>query len=337
MKNLKWLNLQFFAGEGAASGGDGGEGGNPGVNAAAPEQDNALERLGVPKEKAEKYRARRSKATPPVKAQEPETAAGTVSEGQTPAAEAKEETPARKTLRELIHEDESLNGELQEIVKDRLKKFEQDANRNKERLESLMPALALIAKKHGFDASDMDKLDFKALNEAVTDDDSYWEETAEEYGVSVDGAKKIKGYEEMQAQQAQRERDELRMQQLRRHLDGLIQQSNELKKVYPSFDLQTELQNPAFARMTSPEGGMSVEQAFHALHYKELKQAEAAVIAKRTQEAMANSIAAGQSRPTETGRAQSASSGQPVQIMSKAERDALKQRIYSGEKIYPGR
>ena len=107
--------------------------------------------------------------------------------------------------------------------------------------------------------------------------------------------------------------------------------------------LYPELQNPVFARMTAPGTGiMSVEDAYRAVHRKEIEAAQSQVIAQRTAEKISNSIQAGSRRPDENG-----TSGQSASVTtfdysraSKEQREALKREIYAakarGEKLYPG-
>lgn len=307
MEEMKWLGLQFFAGEGATGGGEGGEGAAPGVETAARGQDD-LERLGIPRSEAEKYGAKmRRREAPAGSSQEPKPETKTPVEGQSPAAEAKtEEKPARKTLAELVKNDPELNRELQAMMSDRVKGFAQA----RDQLKEIQPMLATIAARYQMDTSDPSKIDLKALAENVAKDDSYWEETANEYGVTPDVARKIKGYEQLKAQEEARERETLEEQQFRTHIQKLVQQETEMKKIFPDFELRKELNDPTFRRLTSPSVGLSVKDAYYAIHHDELRQAENELIARRAQEALANSVAAGQSRPREGGGSQAASTGE---------------------------
>lgn len=126
------------------------------------------------------------------------------------------------------------------------------------------------------------------------------------------------------------------------HLAKIHQQAEEMKKVFPNFDLRTEMQNPYFVRMTHPNVGMSVEAAYHAIHYKELQAAAMQVTAQKTAQKISNSIQSGIRRPNENG-----TSGQAPSVTSfdysKAspeQRRAFKQYIRSeaahGRKVYPG-
>ena len=299
--------LQFFAGEGATGGGDGGgEGAAPGVEAASQGQ-NELEQLGVPRAEVEKYGAKmRRRAAPVSGTQQPALENAKPAEGQTPAAEAKpEEKPARKTLAELARTDPEINRELQAMMSDRVKGYAQA----RDQLKEIQPMLATIAARYQMDVSDPSKINLKELAEHVAKDDSYWEETAAEYGVTPDVARKIKGFEQLKAQEEARENEALEERQFREHIRKLVQQEAEMQKIFPDFSLQKELSDPTFKRLTSPSVGLSVKDAFYAIHHEELRKAENELIARRAQEALANSVAAGMNRPREGGGMQAASTG----------------------------
>ena len=111
-----------------------------------------------------------------------------------------------------------------------------------------------------------------------------------------------------------------------------------MKKVFPNFDLKTEMQNPVFARMMAPDMPFTVEQAYHAVHHKELQSAAMQVTAQKVAQKISNDIQSGRRRPSENG-----TSGQAPSVttfdyrsMSPEQRKSLKDRIRSGEKIYPG-
>ena len=348
MSKTIWIDLQHFAGEGAAPGGEGGGEGSAGESAAvAGQQADALEALGVPKDKAKRFRERRAgkegerndTPTPPPRN---DTAAAAAAELEQTAAETaprQEEAAAaeRKTLAQLLKEDPQLNAEAQEIIKKRLGEYDRSNGKYREALEKLTPSLKLLQKvRYGIDGD----VDPAALAEKIEKDESLYEKLADELGTSTDTARKLYEREQLlEAEQTRREAERQQREQ-REHFDELWRQGEELKKIYPTFDLVAEMQNPAFRRMVMPGGGLTVQQAFQALHYQELRQAEAAVIAERAKVELAKSIAAGQSRPVEGKRAQAASSGSIVQPMSREDREALKRRIYqsgyTGQKIYPG-
>ena len=347
MAKNKWYLLQLFAGEGAGASG-GGEGGGDGAvsgesNGLAAGDQRLLE-LGVPMEKLKK-RAKRANATLPEGAvrttpkeaqeQKPQEQVATAEENPT---EDKTETtaPARMSWDE-IKADPEYNKEIQAIVQSRLR----DAKKAEESISKITPALELLARRYGLDAENMD---YEALAKAINDDDTYYEDKALELGVSVEAAKRIDNQERDDARQKRQEARTLEQQRFDDHIRSLEQQGEALKKVFPKFDLRTELQNKAFARMTAPGTGiMSVEDAYYAVHRKEIDAARSQVIAQKTAEKMSNAIQAGSRRPDENG-----TSGQSASVTtfdyskaSKAQREALKQQIRAaaarGEKLYPGR
>ena len=129
----------------------------------------------------------------------------------------------------------------------------------------------------------------------------------------------------------------------RQHIQGLERQGEAMKAMFPGFDLRKELQNPAFARMTAPDVGVSVEDAYYALHRGEIQSAAMQVTAQKTAQMISDSIRSGALRPVENG---AASQGATISTFdyrgaSREQREALKRRIRDagarGEKLYPGR
>ena len=332
MNFYKWLNLQLFAGEGAGDGG--GEGAATGESAVDPGQQRLLE-LGVPADKIRKNRAYKVNNPAPKtaaagqgKAQEqnPEQAAA----AENPTEDNKTETRGRMSWDEIMADPE-YNKQMQAVVQSRLR----SAKGAEETLGKLTPALELIARRYGQDPA---KPDYDALAKAISDDESYYEDKALEMGVSVETAMKIDQQERDTARQQRQQAQTLEQQKFQQHIVKLEQQAKAMKKVFPNFDLRTELQIPAFARMTSPNVGISVEDAYYAVHRKEIQTAAMQVTAQKTAQKISNAIASGSRRPNENG-----TSGQAPSVttfdyrsMSPEQRKALKDRIRSGEKIYPG-
>ena len=120
------------------------------------------------------------------------------------------------------------------------------------------------------------------------------------------------------------------------HIRGLEQQGSRLKETMPQFDLRRELADPMFARLTSPLVGMSVEDAYYALHRKELQQN----LARATAVGLSRSIQAGRMRPEENSGAQASHVTKlDYAHASKQQREELKKEIHKaaalGRKIYP--
>jgi hypothetical protein len=140
--------------------------------------------------------------------------------------------------------------------------------------------------------------------------------------------------------QAQAQRT-LQEQKIQEHIEKLEQQGENLKKVFPSFDLRAELKNPTFARLTAPGVGLSVEDAYYAVHRNEIQAASMQAVAQMTAQKISNAIQSGSRRPDEAGISSQAPSVTTFDYhKSKEQREALKKRILEakarGEKVYPG-
>lgn len=338
----KWMLLQLFGGEGGASGaatGDGGAGAfDAGVTSADAGHQRLLE-LGVPEDKI------RKRAKKPA-AKLPEGAVRTAPQMQQPqvqeqaaAAEPTEEpeqdSPRRMTWEEIMADPE-YNKQMQATVQGRLKATKQQADN----LAKLTPALEILAKSYGLDPVNMD---YEALSKAIHEDDNLYEEKAAAMGVSKDVARKLDQYEMAQQRQQRQQQDAIRQQAMQRHFMHLEQQAEEMKAVFPGFNLREEMKNPVFARMVSPGSNVPVRNAYYAVHHDQMQTAAMQAAAKQTAEKISKTIQSGASRPTENG-----TSGQAASVTtfdyrkaSKAQREALKREILAagarGEKLYPGK
>lgn len=333
LNQKKWQLLQLFGGEGGASGasaaGDGGnaEGAATGDNSADAGHQR-LRELGVPESKIRKPKARQASPLPEgafrtqQQMQQPKVQAHE-SAVQTASAEPNaqtENTPTRMSWDEIV-KDPEYNAEIQKIVKSRVK----EDGQSKAILETLAPALKHLATQHGLDP---ENLDHTALVKMITGE---YENKALEMGVSTETA--------MMLEQQQRN---LEQQKFQNHILKLEQQAQALKAVIPNFDLRAEMQNPTFARLTSPGVGLSVEQAFNAVHFKEMQQQSMQVAAQKAQEMISNAIQSGTHRPDEAGTASQAPSVSRFDYKNAtpAQREALKAEIRraaaQGRKIYPG-
>lgn len=118
----------------------------------------------------------------------------------------------------------------------------------------------------------------------------------------------------------------------RAHINNLVAQCEELKKIYPNIDFFTEMNNPQFLKWTSPEVGMSFEQAYMAIHGKELQTQAMAYGMDRTKQQLSQTIAAQRARPGEgamSGKSQAAAAEPRLNpaTMDKAERKKFKDYI----------
>lgn len=324
MQKNKWMMLQLFA--------EGGEGATGDSGASAVENNGAddghqrLMELGVPEEKLRKraYKLPKTPVSEPVNKQEEQVASAEIkpTEGQ---------TPKRMTWDE-IKNDPEYNAEIQKIVKSRLK----DDGMAKQKLDAMSEVLEIISGKYGVDATDA-----AALKKAVEEDDSFYEEAALEAGMSVSQYKQVQKVTRENARMKQQQEQYLRNQFEQHHEQQLIEQSEELKKLFPTFDLAKERENKVFASLIAP-GGVDVKSAYYAIHHNELQAAAMQITAQKTAEQISSSIQSGARRPLENGSHSKAPSVTTFDYRkaSPEQRAALRKRIMeaaaNGEKLYPG-
>ena len=331
----KWLNLQLFAGEGAGDGG--GEGAATGDNSVDAGHQRLLE-LGVPADKIRKNRAYKLNTPAPKpaeagqKAAQEQQANEQAAAAENPTEEKKTDGPARMSWDEIMADPE-YNKNMQAVVQSRLR----TAKVAEEKLGKLTPSLELIAGKYGVDPEDID-----ALAKAISDDNSYYEDKALEMGVPVETAKKIDQQERDTARQQRQEQQTLEQQKLQQHFAKLQEQADAMKQVFPNFNLKKELENPVFVRMTAPNSGLSVEDAYYAVHRREIMAAGMQVTAQKTAQQISNSIQAGSRRPNEAGTTGQAPSVTTFDYRNaspeqrKAFKDHIRSEAAQGRKVYPG-
>ena len=324
-----WQLLQLFAdGAGSGTGAASGEGSAAGPATTGDNTADAgqqrLRELGVPENKIRKPRAKQPSSVPAgaisyqankENQAAPQAAAANVQTAQT------ENAPARMSWDEIV-KDPEYNAELQKIIKSRIK----DEGQHKAILDTLDPAIKYLAKEHGLDPENLDHV---ALVKAVT---GVYEDEALEKGVTKETAMKL--------DQQQRTLDQ---EKHVKHFQKLEEQGAALKTIYPNFDLRTELRNPVFARLTAPGSGLSLEDAFYAVHRRELMTQTMQATKAQTTQMISNAIMSGTHRPDETGTAAQAPSvsnfdyRKATPAQRKAIKDEIRRAAAEGRKVYPGR
>ncbi len=335
MRSNLWFDLQYFADGSAgasAAGGEGGEGSAAGVSSVDAGQ-KTLEGLGVPADRASKWaKSKARRELPTAKVQQDngnEQQAATGDAGQ---------SGGRKSWDEIISDPEyrqAFDSQVQGIVRQRLAK----ASKTQETFDKLQPALEFLATKYKIST---ENLDYDALVSAIQSDDSIVENYADERGTSLETARAdLK--DKLELERLRREsRISMDRQSIEAHINRLHQQAEEVRQYDPNFDVDKEIaENAVFARMTSPQIGMSVADAYFAVHRKEILAQRDQAQAQQAIAAVANTVRANQSRPKENGAAMPSSvTSKSYKDMSSAERtafkDELKKRWARGEKPMVG-
>lgn len=304
------LQLQLFAQGAGSGGGDTGADGATGVASGDPGRSGG------------KDTAQQQKDT----AQHPTEAGQTGQHAQDAAAQQVEDTDRAAEFERMIKGDyrELYNARVQETVQRRLRGTRETVDK----YNALTPALEMLANRYGVDAADIE-----ALNKAIAEDDSFYEQEASERGLSVQELKNIRRMERENARLKKQMREQTAKQNADRLYANWMQQSDRLKTVYPGFDLQAELANEGFVNLL--KNNVDLRTAYEVLHRDEIIPAAMQYTAQTVQRKTVNSILANGSRPTENGMsgASTAVVRSDVSQLTKAERQEYARRAARGERI----
>ena len=304
MKNyhlIPMLNLQLFA-EGA---GDGGTAEGQGVTEAAA----------LPQTKGEKNN--------------PLASVKYGIQEEAPAAEVQTATAAPDRNAEF---EKLIKGEYKDLydakMQDTIKKRLKGTNETVEKYNALQPILEILGKKHGVDATDIN-----ALSKAIEEDDSYFEDEALEKGMTVQQLKEFKKMERENAELKAMKDEQKRQEEGKKLYSAWMQQAEEAQKVYPSFDLRAEMNNPRFLDLL--RSNVDVRTAYEVIHKDEIIPAAMQFTAQTVESKLAKSIASNGARPSENGMSSQSAAvvKSDVSQLSKADRAEIIRRVQRGEKI----
>ena len=214
---------------------------------------------------------------------------------------------------------------VQDTIQKRLKGTAETVNR----YNALSPVLQMLGDKYGVDANDAD-----ALSRAIQEDSSFYEDEAIERGMSVEQLKAIKKMERENAQLKAQMEQEKTKEQVDRIMLKWQQDSENLKAVYPDFDLDAEMQtNEKFAQLLS--SNIDVRTAYEVTHLNDIIPAAMNFTAQKVEEKVANKIRAGQNRPAEgaMGNRSSVVTKSDVSKLTRADMREIFRRVENGEKI----
>lgn len=249
-------------------------------------------------------------------------------EEATPAAEVnKTATEDRNARFEAL-----IKGEFKDLydarMQDTIQKRLKGQKETVDKYNALTPTLEMLAKKYGVEASNIE-----ALNKAIEEDDSYYEEEALEKNMSVQQLKEIKKMERENADLKRQMQEQERQDNANRLYAKWMQESEAVKSVYPSFDLRTELQNPRFTDLL--RSNVDVRTAYEVLHKDEIIPAAMQFTAKTVEQKLTNKIIANGARPTENGNSSQSAAvvKSDVSQLTKADRAEINRRVARGEKI----
>ena len=208
----------------------------------------------------------------------------------------------------------------QELFNRRFKEFKGD----REALDAQNPIIDTLKQKYGVDSAD-------DLQRAIEADDSFWEQAAEDAGMSV---QQFREYQRMERENAQL-RAAKEAAQSQAQVDQQVQQwytEAQALKAQPGFekfDLQAEAENPEFVKLL--QSGIPVKHAYEVIHMDDIIAAQA----QQTSKAVVDNIRARGNRPAENGTASSSAVIYKADVskLSAEDRREIARRARMGEHI----
>lgn len=340
------MNLQYFAegGDGGAGAAEGGaaEAAAPAVQEPAlrPAQERLARRSGALKGKA----AGGEKLPQPPAGGSPFKEGASGSEGD-PAEAEKHQEPAKEPKAEKTPEErrrafgEMVQGEYSDVFQEMMQRAIDKATENIRQNPQVARLTQALANAYGVDTDDMDGL-IEAVENGRVKDEKYYEDLAQQRGVSVKTARELDKMEsdlkrsntrnaQLQAMQQEAARQQ-RVSQIQAQWEA---QAAQLKTQYPDFELQEVLANEQVADLM--RRGVSLPDAYRAAYFDHIMQQATAQTAQKVEQGVAARIQQRASRPGENGTRPGGAVTTHVDVasMSRRQLEDLERRARRGEKI----
>ena len=340
------MNLQYFAegGDGGAGAAEGGaaEAAPPAVQAPAlrPAQERLARRSG----------ALKGKAPGGEKLPQPPAGGSPLKEGASgsesdPAEAEKRQEPAKEPKAEKTPEErrrafgEMVQGEYSDVFQEMMQRAIDKATENIRQNPQVARLTQALANAYGVDTDDMDGL-IEAVENGRVKDEKYYEDLAQQRGVSVKTARELDKMEsdlkrsntrnaQLQAMQQEATRQQ-RVSQIQAQWEA---QAAQLKTQYPDFELQEVLANEQVADLM--RRGVSLPDAYRAAYFDHIMQQATAQTAQKVEQGVAARIQQRASRPGENGTRPGGAVTTHVDVasMSRRQLEDLERRARRGEKI----
>ena len=114
---------------------------------------------------------------------------------------------------------------------------------------------------------------------------------------------------------------------------GWMRQAEQVKQLFPEFDLSSEMKYPRFARLI--RGGADIGDAYQVLHGSEILPAAMEYAARTVEQRMAGAMRSGMGRPAENGihGGGAVMAGGTVAAMTRQDYDRICRMVERGERV----
>lgn len=222
---------------------------------------------------------------------------------------------------------EEIQGAIQKRFKNQ-QSFEDNYN-------DLLDGLAPLFLKYKLDISDVE-----GLKNALATDDTLLEDTAFDEGLTPEAVRE-RLMQQRENARLQKELERLKEEQMEAQAskeaydqyNSWVREAEELKQLYPNFDLATELENEEF-RDDLINSGKPLRKAYESAHLDEIIQGAIQTTASKVRESVTNNIKARGMRPSENGtRGGSVSVKKNVNELTDKDIDRIYKRVKMGDTI----
>lgn len=226
---------------------------------------------------------------------------------------------------------ENIGEEIQSAIQRRFKNQQPYEDKYNRLVEGLGPLFL----KYGLDGTDID-----GLTDALSKDDSLLEDMAFNEGLTPEAVRE-RMQQRQENERLQRELNRMREEQAQEQAsrdaynqyNNWLKEAEELKALYPNFDLIKELENEEF-KNDLVNSGKPLRKVFEAAHLDEILQGAIQTTAQKAREATINNIRARGMRPAENGqRMGSVSVKKDVHDLNDKDIDRILKRVRAGEII----
>lgn len=192
----------------------------------------------------------------------------------------------------------------------------------------MQAVMDVLAQRYGREGTDYD-----GIRQALDSDTALYEAEAAAKGMDVEQYMRFRKLERDSAQLQRMQEQQRQEQETRREFDKVLAQVDDVKAIYPGFDLNAELQNPNTVRLLRT--GVPLRTVYEVNHHDEVLGGAMQYTAQKTAEKLAAGIAGQQARPQEAGGSHSSPARTAVDVakLTREERQALIDRARHGERV----
>ncbi len=228
--------------------------------------------------------------------------------------------------------DKLIKGEFKEQYEQRIK---ENMNRRFKESSYLRNKLAqndeiidMLKARYGIENGD-----YQEIAEAIRNDNGYINEEAEKNGMDPETFRRIKQLEFENASMKRTMQAQKEDMQMKNTVRGWIADSQEILESNPDFNLEKEIENPAFVKLL--KSGVDLKSAFYALHHSEILNSAVEKAREETLRRTTDNIRARGARPVENGLSGKSTAivKTDVSKLTPAERAEIARRVASGEEI----